>query len=47
MSKIVKIYKLKNELNLRRSLNQDEVKRGKENYIIKNNIIVYEIYFFK
>lgn len=35
-TKLEKIYKLKNELDHKRSLNQGEIKRIKENYIIKN-----------
>lgn len=35
-NKLEKIYELKNELNHRRPLNQGEIKRIKENYIIKN-----------
>lgn len=35
-NKLKKIYELKNELNHRRPLNQGEIKRIKENYIIKN-----------
>lgn len=35
-NKLKKIYELKNELNHRKSLNQGEIKRIKENYIIKN-----------
>ena len=35
-NKLVKIYELKRELNHRKSLNQGEIKRIKENYIIKN-----------
>lgn len=34
--KLEKIYKLKNELDHKRPLNQGEIKRIKENYIIKN-----------
>lgn len=36
MDKINKIYELKSELDLRRPLNQSEIRRIKENYIIKN-----------
>lgn len=35
-NKLEKIYELKNELDYRRPLNQGEIKRIKENYIIKN-----------
>ncbi|MCQ8213147.1 Fic family protein [Cetobacterium somerae] len=35
-NKLVKIYELKRELNHRKSPNQGEIKRIKENYIIKN-----------
>ena len=35
-NKLEKIYELKSELDYRRPLNQDEIKRIKENYIIKN-----------
>lgn len=35
-NKLEKIYKLKNELDYKRPLNQGEIKRIKENYIIKN-----------
>ena len=35
-NKLEKIYKLKRELNHRKALNQGEIKRIKENYIIKN-----------
>lgn len=35
-NKLVKIYELKRELNHRKSLNQGEIKRIKENYTIKN-----------
>ncbi|MGX6592730.1 Fic family protein [Cetobacterium ceti] len=36
MDKLHEIYNLKNELDSRRPLNQGEIKRIKENYIIKN-----------
>ncbi|WP_426711239.1 Fic family protein [Cetobacterium sp. SF1] len=36
MDKLQEIYKLKEELDSRRPLNQGEIKRIKENYIIKN-----------
>ncbi|MGL4801253.1 MAG: Fic family protein, partial [Cetobacterium sp.] len=35
-NKLEKIYELKSELDHRRPLNQGEIKRIKENYIIKN-----------
>ena len=36
MNKLEKIYSLKRELNSRRSLSQSEIKRIRENYVIKN-----------
>ena len=36
MNKLEKIYSLKKELNSRRSLSQSEIKRIRENYVIKN-----------
>lgn len=36
MDKLEKIYSLKRELNIRRPLSQSEIKRIRENYIIKN-----------